>query len=399
MKRRIQTAGLAAAATLATVLAFEVGFRLVGHDFSGKLAAWEAHPIYYRLPREPVGPVFFHRSGPATWVGNVLSQGFRARWGDAGDPYPDEPAITAHYDRDGFRNPDDLEEWEVVVVGDSFSELGYLADEDLFSSQLARRLGVRVRNLGVSYTGPLAQRFYLEEYGASPALEHAILVFFEGNDLVDLAAERAALQRRRQSGTRPERVIAPQTSLLRHLRERLLSEPSLPSAPDWDGFLERHQAWFRSEGGEIPVTLNFRPPGHDDMPERQAFEDALAAFAGTAERLGAAAWLVYMPCKRRALDGHLRFAKSTVPELVRWRPTDLPDYARRVAVGLGLHFIDLTPAFGAEAARGRLLYNGLWDTHLNRAGSHLTGKLIADAVLARGTGPSAADPARVQEQR
>jgi hypothetical protein len=41
--------------------------------------------------------------------------------------------LEAAYDRDGFRNPD-LEDWQVVVIGDSLTEQGYLPEEDLFTS-------------------------------------------------------------------------------------------------------------------------------------------------------------------------------------------------------------------------------------------------------------------------
>jgi hypothetical protein len=173
----VQTIGLAVIATLATLLAAELVFRAVGYDFSRAHAAQAANPIYYRLPTEPVGPVFFRRPGPDIWVGNVLSEGFRVQIGDEGDPYSAEPVVEVRYDRDGFRNPDDL---------------------------------------------------------------------------------------------------------------------------------------------------------------------------------------------------------------VDWRPTDLPAYVQEVATRLGRRFIDLTQPFAAEAARGRLLYNGLWDSHLNSAGSRLAGKTIAEALVARG---------------
>jgi len=381
--RFLQASGLALVATATTLLAAEALFRALDWDFSGERAAQSAHPIFYRLPSEPLGPVFFRRPGPDTWVGNVLSQGFRAQWGDrAADPFPNEPVVRVDYDRDGFRNPDDLAAWEIAVMGDSFTELGQLAWEDLFTTELARRLGLRVKNLGASFTGPLSHRLFLERFGASPALEHALLVFFEGNDLEDLGHERAAFRRWRRTGVRPRRSIVPQTSLFRHLQGRLAARPAPQEEPAWSDLLEIRKAYFASEAGEIPVTLNDTPPGRDGVPQPQAFTRALAAFAGTARRLGATPWLVYMPCKRRALHGHLRFGERTEPDLVEWTPTDLPDFVREQAEGLGMSFVDLTPALLAEAARGRLLYNPVWDTHLNRAGSHRVARELAEALSA-----------------
>ena len=51
------------------------------------------------------------------------------------------------------------------------------------------RLGVRVKNLGVSGTGGFSHAAYLKHYGVAPSTSDAVLVFFEGNDLKDLVRE------------------------------------------------------------------------------------------------------------------------------------------------------------------------------------------------------------------
>ena len=106
------------------------------------------------------------------------------------DPaYTNEREVTITYDSEGFRNPEDLRDWKMVFAGDSFTELGYLPYEDLFTTHLGALLHTSVKNLGVGYTGTLTQTYYLKLYGKSASTTDAFLVFFEGNDLDDLLRE------------------------------------------------------------------------------------------------------------------------------------------------------------------------------------------------------------------
>ena len=121
-----------------------------------------------------LGDAYYRRDGPQIWKGRVIHQ--MLTWAGHDDLallYEDEPSITASYDRDGFRNPEGLSDWQVVVVGDSFVELGYMGDGDLFTTGLAQRLGVRVRNLGVAETGALTHIACLESVGKAKSGTHS----------------------------------------------------------------------------------------------------------------------------------------------------------------------------------------------------------------------------------
>ena len=381
---------IAALSVVVTVAAAELFFRLIRFDLSGRQRAFESRPIFYRMPTVPTGSVFFRRPGPAQWSGNVLSASMPQRSGwlrsSREDPYADLADVTIEYDREGFRNPLDLDLWKIVVVGDSFTELGYLPYEDLFTTRLAQRLGVRVKNLGVSFTGPLTHVHYLETYGASSELRHAVWVFFEGNDLDDLRRERAALRRYEEDGERIRRDIAPETSLVGHLAGQIRLMRMLrrlreaqPNGPP------SRRALFRTDAGEVEVTISYLPPSPDRLGgrRRSALREVMAQWAHASRRLGSVPWLVYMPCKRRVLDGHLRFIEGAADEITRWSPTDLPGTVRALAQRHGIRFIDLTPGLAARAAAGQLSYNPVWDTHLDRDGSHRVGELIAEAWAAR----------------
>jgi hypothetical protein len=65
---------------------------------------------------------------------------------------------------------------------------------------------------------------------------------------------------------------------------------------------------------------------------------------------------------------------------VDWKPGDLPQWVAERARSHGVQVIDATPSLVAEARRGVLPYNALFDTHLNRDGHETVGRVLADAL-------------------
>ncbi|MEE8219312.1 MAG: hypothetical protein V3R43_01600, partial [bacterium] len=134
--------------------------------------------------------------------------------------------------------------------------------------------------------------------------------------------------------------------------------------------------------GEVAVSVNYTPPGSEEVRSSTQYylDRALADWAETADTLGMKPWLIYMPCKRRVLHDRLRFIDETPQEFVDWRPTDLPAFMEQRADTHGIGFIDVTPVLLRETRQGRLTYNPIWDTHLNRRGTALVAKAIADTL-------------------
>jgi hypothetical protein len=324
--------------------------------------------------------VFFRRPGPEAWTGRVLNTVLDAVRLET-DAYEDEPVVTVRYDAEGFRNPPDLGDWEIAVAGDSFTELGFLPEERLFTSLLAGRLGVPVKNLGVSHTGPLTQLHYLETYGIAASTRHLVVVFFEGNDLEDLDREYRAWLRFRESGVRP-RESDPQPSLLCALAEAVVYgrkplEPKVAAVPD---------AVLSLGGRRIPVSLNSIPPitkGALTRDLRQALSHFFEGFRALSASRNAEAWLVYLPCKLRVWHGLLEFSPGTSPSLSNWRPSDLPHHLRELSGKRGIHFLDLTPALvRTTRSEEQLLFNPIADTHLNAEGATVVAAAMAEAMEA-----------------
>ena len=397
--RSVSTRLALAALSVGVLVALgELGLRAIGHDFARQEQAHLAIPPYFRESTEPLGEVYFKRPGPQTWVGQVLNVRLD-QIGVEPNPFADEPELTIRYDSGGFRNEGELEDWDLAVVGDSFTELGYLPHEDLFTTLLARQLGIRVKNLGVSETGNLSHLSYYRHFGDAPSVKDVVLVFFEGNDPLETAMEHRNLRVFERGGPRPVREFERQPSLLRHLYGML-------QAPEVKKVHRLDQAIFAGEGegaGE-PLSLFFTPQplswvseqlvAHyervepDFAPEHHADADAEAAlslafsgFAQLAAERGVRPWLAYMPCKARVHHGQLEFTERASEKLRTWEPSELPEAIRTLAEAHGLRFIDLTPALVAEArASGSLLYNTMYDCHLNRRGSHLVAEALVEAL-------------------
>lgn len=367
-------------ATLSFVMATGVAealFRLVGFDFRRQQALLDRMPPYWRLPRVPTGTVFFRREGGLQWTGQVVRNQLE-RAGLPADSYTDEPVVTVHYDAWGFRNEPRPDAWDIAVTGDSFTELGAVAFDDLFTTVLARRLNRRVLNLGVAGTGPLSYLSYLQDYGESAATTDFVVVFYEGNDLENLRDERRAERRFAATGQRPFRDLQPQTSLLRALGEWLAEPRRQPEAAG-----NGADALFQGRDGDIAVTLGLPPPGPEAMePETvEALESFTTRYAALAGRRGVRAWLAYMPAKPRALREAVRLLPDAAPALRDWQPSELPEVIQAACVAHGIRFVDLTPALAEVARRDHELpYNALVDSHLNACGSRVVGEVLAETL-------------------
>ena len=355
----------------------EAFFRLIGHDFAKEEQTWRRTPLYYRQPIFPTGEVFFRRPGPEKWTGQVLN----ARLDElhvSPNPYRDESTITVSYDATGFRHEEGFTDWEIAIAGDSFTELGYLPYDQLFTTILGKLTNLRVLNLGTGYTGPLTQLSYLRDYGLAPGTRRAVIVFFEGNDLEDLDREYGDLMRYQSTGHRPLREFKKQTSVTRALFKLVESIFQRPPR-SWV------TAYFKSARGDVPITLLYIPPARDQLPPEAVrqlnyFFERFAAFGKDHH---VEVWLVFMPCKERVVYGMVEFCATASEKLKKWEPTDLPIVISDLSQGHGVRFMDLTPMLREETHQsGELLYNSIYDTHLNARGSQAVAREMARQLFA-----------------
>lgn len=354
----------------------EFTFRIIGFDFTRLNEPGDEVPIYYRKPALHAGEGVFRRPGPAMWRGKVLAAYMRLH-GTGEGPYANEQPVEANYDRLGFRNPPDLMDWEIVVAGDSFVEAGYLADEELFTTLAARQLGLRVKNLGVSGTGPISQTFYLRHYGQAPSARHAVLCFFEGNDFEDLSRELRNAESFRRTGQPWE--LQRQTSLLKAIYERMAERRGYASgrAP------VSPNAALVVSGKEQPMTVYATPSSWESLGKqhRERLTNALSGWAVAARELGMQPWVLYLPDSHRVFHGLVRYTDST-GSLAQWRPGEFGPPFGGACTNLGLGFINPFIALRRAAESGGIPYNLVGDTHLSAEGSRVVARVLAESLKA-----------------
>lgn len=385
------------------VFSGEYIFKLFNYDFNYQESLHDDFPPYYRAPMVPQGEVYFRREGNQKWTGQVLNTVIKESH-ITPNPYGNEKVVTLNYDANGFRNPKDMKDWTIAVSGDSFTELGYLSYDELFTSVMGDILKTKVLNLGTSVTGPLTQLSYLKSFGVSKSTRNVMIVFFEGNDLEDLDRDWAARVVWQKTGIRPYRKFVEQHSLIIFLKDSVMALKekieSMGDAPDaappkpkpMVGAVKPTNVlngYFLGKKGPTPVTLTYTPP------ERSAIEPeimtALKAFfmdyATFFKDRHITPWLVYMPAKRRVLNNHIRFTPDATDRIKSWQPSDLPSLMSDLCAEYGVQFVNLTHRLVEETnARGELLYNAIFDTHLNALGARIVGEELARQIQSRAAG-------------
>lgn len=363
---------------VALLLAGEGAGRALQWDWGFAELASRRFPPFYRKPSVRTGEVFFRRRGPEVWQGEVITTILKELDFPA-SAYAEEPAILVRYDKEGFRNDPGLKDWEFAIAGDSFTELGHLPAESLFTRQVGEALGIGVKNLGVSYTGPFTQLHYLQAYGLAASTRGVAVAFYEGNDLEDLRRESWALETWRTKGRRPAGPLPRQTSLLLALAQ-LMTGDSGRAEPR--PRLEA-SAILELGGRGTPVSFDSLPPNARDLdvPTAAALEQVMNESAAFARRHRIAFWWVYVPTKRRVWHEWLRFPPEASTTMADWTPSDLPDHIGQMARQRGIGFVDLTPALvAATRERQSLLFNPIAETHLTAEGAAVVAQELARRI-------------------
>lgn len=356
----------------------EAGFRVAGFNFNALTGQSDdpraEYPLCFRMPEKPLGDIYFHRAGPVSWTGQPLRTLLKLKNG-TDKAYEDEPSFTASYDADGFRNAEDLNDWDVVVAGDSFAESGSQPFDQIFTTQAAKLAHLRIRNLGVCNTGTLSHLQYLRSFGKSPSCKQAVLAFYDGNDIIDTEREMGELEKHRATGWWPSREAQPQRSLIKAAYQ--VTKGLISPSP-----ARRYQdAWLTAGGKETPITMRGSPMPLDPETMTARQKDILTQvihdWAETSRQQGMQPWLLYIPANNRTYHGLVRFDSNADKNARDWTPGTLPQYIRQLCESQDIRFIDACVPLRQAAEKGTLVYNPIFDTHLNAAGSRLIGELLA----------------------
>ncbi|OHB71204.1 MAG: hypothetical protein A2V70_10960 [Planctomycetes bacterium RBG_13_63_9] len=294
--------------------------------------------------------------------------------------------VVYRYDRNGFRNPHDLRQADVILIGDSFVEGFAVAEERTCSAQLARLLDVEVANLGHDDYGPPQELIVLRKFGLPLRPRVVVWFFFEGNDLLDLADFEIALGGWRRWLTRGEGFAARCFCLNALERVDLFLE-----AFRWRdcGLRRKRSARLLPEIRDDDVTMQFGEHYGFGAAELSPYElgllpkaqEVLAEAKAVCDRSDVRLLVVCVPTKFRVYRDLCMAPEDSQPE--GWHVSDLPDRLARWCRAAGIEYVDLTAALQSAARQGPLVYF-VDDGHWSPEGHRVVAEAIAEQIRQSG---------------
>ncbi len=306
-----------------------------------------------------------------------------ARGGGAASTYQIPPSDMTQfqwdvtYDHHGFRNALDLENADIVVIGDSFVEDLTVPYQELMTTLLAQRQGKVTANLGQATYGPLQELVVLKRYGLPLRPRTVIWMFSEDSDLGDVTSYRRAMQNK---PTFWQTFWA--RSFTRNARASLkgfIAPPAKPPGINYSGVFQT------SDGKPVTLYFNNRPPAlsKEDLGAIDETVATLAAAQKLCAAQGTRLIFVFVPMKFTVYHSFCQFPAES--KCRTWVSTDL---SRRLQNALAAAspetgYLDLTPALMEAAKRGVLTYYPD-DVHWSPAGQKVAAKAIDDYLLSMG---------------
>lgn len=304
------------------------------------------------------------------------------------DDDPDARTITFQTDKDGFRNSKEMDQAEIVTIGDSFTEAGNMPEEETFTHLVGQKMNRTVRNLGRSGYSTPTEFIVFKKFGLPCQPKFVVWQIAEANDLDDVGTYEFWLQHGRPdyfdfaANTKPTQVQAWQG---RSLTYRLFNQLRHRDLRDWPlaGYFktnegkERMVRFFETPGMQLPARGNSAWPG---------FSKPIEEAAGLCRSNNIQLLIVLIPDKLRVIGPHTRFEPQVA--LVGSRFPGLPPETalgaclRDFCGGRQIPFLDTTEALQQAAAAGNLVYQG-FDTHLSAPGHQIVADCIATELRKR----------------
>jgi lysophospholipase L1-like esterase len=365
----------------ALALGLLVALSLLELAAATRLAHWE---LFFHWVRDEVqhyvaDPDLGFRHTPSVRQSGRPRSDIERAWGL---PASRPDRITITYDRRGYRNPAELDRADIVLIGDSFVEGGYVSDHQVVSSLLQAGLARPVANLGVAGYGP-AQELIVLNRDAMPLQPRAVIwFFFEGNDLYNDNLFESVVRVSREVGAIPwtDRHGWWRRSFVRnaHAQLRLMLYPLVPSHSPHFGIV--------SIGPHRGQKILFAPEAavrwtqfeHDRWDRAQ---HSLREAARTARERDVNLLLVYVPMKFRVYRDFTELPPGS--ELRDWTLWPLPDLFAQFCLTEELACLDLTELLRDSVRAGEMPY-ALTDSHWSPEGHQLIARALEELLTSLG---------------
>ena len=324
------------------------------------------------------------------------------------------PVVKYHatYTSDGFRSNSSASDFEVLVIGDSYVEIG---EEDSFtlSEQLKQTTGLTTYNLGRGWYGPYQYVELLKRYGPRIRPRYAVLCFFDGNDAEDtkqyLRWQRGksyysfVLSTKSYLGRYLTAFRDAYSYLLKIVGAGVRDIVSYTSSVSRSKTLENTDSSSGSEVHAIHPDLGIVDIGLQPVPMRFNYWNplkpteellrteewkAIGQFLKDYERLaaeyGIQPIIVFVPTKIEVYGSqHLETSNTHFLKKIKMQlefENNSHDAFLHLIKGTELRLVDLLPEFRKQARAGKLLYYP-FDTHWNLEGRRIAAKLIGDSLV------------------
>lgn len=288
-------------------------------------------------------------------------------------------------DEHGFNNPAGL--WsagslDVAVVGDSFTHGSCVPPGKDLVSRIRERWP-RTLSLGMSDNGPLLELAAIREYLSALRPEKVLWMYFEGNDLSDLAREskNPRLRRYLEDGYR-QGLVRKQPQIDSSLASWIEAEARTGSdtaavapngAPSRAGKL-RNIITLQNVRRALNLVAN--PPLSDAGCDLPTFRRVLSEAKETVSSWGGQLYFVYLPSWGRY--------HSSLNQCEQLR-----DQVLSTVASLSIPIIDLHPTFANRRDRSVLFAQGAsYATHYNVDGYNLVAQTITNSLQATRSAPN-----------
>jgi lysophospholipase L1-like esterase len=366
---RLTRVGLLIGSSLFALSAAEVP-TLLGHDF-GRTFGTSENDTWLQLAMgvNRRDDQLIHVHQPHTRyqglvVGNLVRIGI---------PSPVLYRVDVAYDRHGFRNDQDYDRADVVVIGDSFVEGAETSQSQTVVAEIGRQLGTTAVNLGQSNYGPQQELVVLERYGLPLAPRNVVWFFFGGNDMGDAASYDWRIQHL-------DELMAPPSFTDRSFSRnalRALARATTPRRRVETDTARRHAALYvPPQGAPQRIYLDTNEEPWTDR-EWAIVTNVLREAHERARGAQADFLFVYVPRKLRVYQGFLRSEPGAFAEL--WQPNNLPDVMAEWCREQGIEFLDSTVPLREAVAAGESVYLPD-DVHWNAAGHRVAGRAVAARI-------------------
>lgn len=227
--------------------------------------------------------------------------------------------ITYVSDRYGFNNPDTV--WAnnpaLITIGDSFTQGDCVPQSNTIASNLRSITEKNVINLGMGGNGPLIEFATLVEYGKRVKSQYVLWIFFEGNDLFDLATEQQSnLLLSYLKGSSGQSLIDRQAEIDNYLLDWLESRDH-----NRDGYTISNFLMLKRVRGLLSSSLNHGAPTRDLDSIWPLMHTILIESKKMTESWGGKFVFVYLPSFARfsgdVVDQDRYLDKAVVIEKVR----------------------------------------------------------------------------------